>query len=121
MFQFNLATIPDRDIRDTISAMDLFLSAVHGQANNPAFLYLLEMMRAEAKRRQDNQPGAVVDVLLPLGDCTHAHVWALVKFAGGVVEGASKFNVITPALQFFARIIDQIEAATERIQAAALN
>jgi hypothetical protein len=120
MFRFNVGAIEDRDIRDIISALSLFLDAVSGQRNNPCFIYLLELMRAEETRREDDEPGGVVEVMLPMGDCTGAHVWALLKFAGGVVETAAR-GLPNPAGQFFGQIVDQIGIASERLQSAALN
>jgi hypothetical protein len=120
MFQFDLAAIEDRDVNDCIEALALFLDAVAGQRDNPCFVYLLEIFRAEAKRRQDHEPGGAVEVILPLGDSTYAHIWALLKFTGAVVEMAAKGKP-SAAGQFFGRIIDQIEAATQRAASAAMN
>src|SRR5688500_18989876 len=105
MFQFNLAPITDCDIKDIIAALDLFLGAVAGQRNNPCFIYLLEVFRAEAKRRQDHEPGGVVNIVLPIGESTNEHVWALLKFTVGVVEMAAKGKP-SAAGHFFGRIID---------------
>jgi hypothetical protein len=123
MFKFDLAMLDDRDIRDTVSAMDIFLSTVAGQANNPCFEYLRDGMKTEAVRRkvaEDAEEDSVVNVILPLAESTDAHVWALLKFTSAVIQAGVKGRP-SEMLRFFARIIDEIQSVNERYQSAVVN
>jgi hypothetical protein len=121
MFKFNLATLEDRDLRDSVSAMELFLS-IAGQRNNPCFEYLRDLMKAEVERRQDADADDdnLVDVELPLFEATDSHYWALVKVCCGIVETAAKGQPAAMGV-FYGSIVNQIQAYSERMASAVNN
>ena len=122
MFKFDLAILDDRDLRDSISATELFLSTVAGQRHNGCFQYLRDLMKAEVERRQDADAddNNVIDVDLPLFEATDSHYWALFKFVYSVVEGAAKGQPAAMGV-FFGSIINQIQAYSERMASAVIN
>jgi hypothetical protein len=120
MFRFDLSTLDERDLCDTLQSLELLLSCVAGQRNNPCFEYLRDVLKAEAELREQNMSSGVVDIVLPIGEATYSHVWCLTCFTCGVVEMAAKGE---PAAMtwFFARVVDQIEAAAQQAASAATN
>jgi hypothetical protein len=114
--------LDDRDLRDSISATELFLSTVAGQANNPCFEYLRDLMKAEIERRQDADAddNHLVEVELPLFEATDSHYWAMFKFCAVVVEGAAKGSPAAMGV-FFGSLINQIQAYSERMASAVVN
>ena len=120
MFRFDLSTLNDRDLRDTIQSLELLLSCVAGQRNNPCFEYLRDVLKAEAELREQNMSSGVVDIVLPIGEATYSHMWCLTRFTCGVVEMAAKGEPSAMGL-FFAGIVDEIEAAAQRVAASVEN
>ena len=107
MFRCDLSTLDGRDIADTIEALEFLLSNMPGQSDNICFQSLLAIMSDEWHR----SAGAHV---------VPAHVWALLKFAGSVVQAAAKGEPSEMG-RFFGCVINQIEQTTQQITAAALN
>ena len=120
MFQFDLSTLDDRDITDTIEALDFLLGNMPGQNDNACFQYLLAVMSDEWHRRAGANLPKQHEIALPIGEATASHVWAFLKFAGAAAKSAAKGEPSAMG-RLFGAIILEIEAATERITAAAMN
>jgi hypothetical protein len=122
MFRFDLSTLNDRDLWDTIQALYLILTSVAGQHDNILLQYLLRLMNDEFERRESfgTDIGTETVIVLPLNEATNAHVWMLLKFAGGVVTVGSKGRP-TAMTQFFAAVILEIEQSAQRLASAANN
>ena len=120
MFRCDLSTLDGRDIADTIEALEFLLSNMPGQSDNICFQSLLAIMSDEWHRSAGAHVVPQDEIVLSIGDATPAHVWALLKFAGSVVQAAAKGEPSEMG-PFFGCVINQIEQTTQQITAAALN
>ena len=121
MFRFDMSKIDNHDLNDTIESLLLLTAAnVTGQTDNLGFHYLLNLASDEAELRNNGEIGDEIGIELPFSEMTGAHVWALLQFTGAVVEAAAKGEP-SATVQFFARIIEEIEFAALRVASATNN
>ena len=119
-FKFDMSTLDARDIADSIEALEFLLSNMPEQQHNILFQCLLGVMSDEWHRRRGADLPEQHEIDLPLSEATNAHVWALVKFAGSVIQAAANGEPSQMG-RFFGCVIDGIERSAGRIAAAAMN
>jgi len=120
MFQFDLSTLNDRDIRVSVQGFDLILSSVAGQRNNPCFEHLRDVMKAELDRRRDGDESAVSLIEIPISEATGSHIWMLTRFVCGFLQTAAKGQPSAMGL-FFAAVVNEIEASAQRLALSMMN
>ena len=116
MFRFDLATLDQRDVGDTLEACRLIYDCVAGQHDNPLFAYLRGIFSDEADRRKAGAPGGEVEIVLPVSEATGEHVLCFARLT------LTAQKMCRPALaEFYEAVFAEIESSMSRAASAAMN
>jgi len=118
-FKFQMSSLDGRDINHAIEGL-YQCARIEGQRDNIGLQYLLGLMCEEGERRNAGNIGGEIQVVIPFGEMTPAHVWLLTRFVCALVQAAAKGKPSAMA-QFFARVIDEIELFAMRVQSSVAN
>ena len=119
MFKFDMSNLDDRDINDVIEAL-YKCACVEGQRDNIGLQYLLGVMCEEGERRNGGDIGGEVEIDIPIGEMTAAHLLYLTRFLCAVLQAAAKGEPSEMA-RFFAGVVNEIEAAAMKMAASVAN
>ena len=115
MLSFPLYRMRDTELNVTMTACGQMVNLT----GNSLLAYVAALLASEAARRDMNEKPAAVPIALPIGDSTGAEVVAAANFIASALRSMPDHQ--SAIAQFFNVLLDEIEAAMERIANATNN